>query len=68
MNYCSIAKNDRHNKCVNSENKAGSRVLLAQHPRPSLISGYDSRYALKKDKMNTKGKIVIKVCESDNCE
>ncbi len=30
---------------MNSENKAGSRVLLMQHPCPSLISGYDPRWA-----------------------
>ena len=34
-----------HNKSIDAENKAGSRVLLTQHPRPSLISGHDWRYA-----------------------
>ena len=33
------------NKSIDAENKAGSRVLLAQHPRPSLISGHDWRSA-----------------------
>jgi hypothetical protein len=32
------------NKCVDAEKSAGSRVLLSQHPRPSLISGHDKRY------------------------
>jgi len=36
------------NKCIDAENKAGSRVLLAQHPRPSLISGHDRRWAAEK--------------------
>ncbi|MBU1106852.1 MAG: hypothetical protein KKB51_09315, partial [Candidatus Riflebacteria bacterium] len=31
------------NKSIDAENKAGSRVLLTQHPRPSLISGHDWR-------------------------
>jgi len=35
----------KFNKCVNAEKPAGSRVLLAQHPRPSRFSGYDRRYA-----------------------
>ena len=30
-------------KCVDTEKPAGSRVLLTQHPRPSLISGHDWR-------------------------
>jgi len=33
------------NNCVDAEKSAGSRVLLTQHPRPSLISGHDWRYA-----------------------
>jgi hypothetical protein len=33
--------------CVNAGNKAGSRVLLAQHPRPSRFSGHDWRYVEK---------------------
>ena len=32
------------NKCVDAEKPAGSRVLLAQHPRPSRFSGHDRRY------------------------
>ena len=40
--------NKSRNKCIDAENKAGSRVLLTQHPRPSLISGHDWRYAEKK--------------------
>ena len=31
------------NNRIDAENKAGSRVLLTQHPRPSLISGHDWR-------------------------
>lgn len=31
------------NQCVDAENEAGSRVLLAQHPRPSRFSGHDRR-------------------------
>ena len=31
------------NKCVDAEIDRRSRVLLAQHPRPSLISGHDRR-------------------------
>jgi len=33
-----------HNR-VDTEKPAGSRVLLAQHPRPSRFSGHDWRYA-----------------------
>ncbi|MFA5598527.1 MAG: hypothetical protein WDA26_13275, partial [Pusillimonas sp.] len=47
------------NKCVDAEIDRRSRVLLAQHPRPSLISGHDRRYALRKNK-NGKTKISIK--------
>ena len=36
-----------YNNRIDAENKAGSRVLLAQHPRPSLISGHDWRYRKK---------------------
>ena len=36
------------NICVEAEKPAGSRVLLAQHPRPSRFSGHDWRY----DKIN----------------
>jgi len=39
------------NKCVDAEKPAGSRVLLAQHPRPSRFSGHDRRYAPKKRKL-----------------
>jgi hypothetical protein len=31
------------NKRVDTEKPAGSRVLLAQHPRPSRFSGHDRR-------------------------
>jgi len=31
------------NNRIDAENEAGSRVLLTQHPRPSLISGHDGR-------------------------
>ena len=31
------------NICVEAEKPAGSRVLLAQHPRPSRFSGHDCR-------------------------
>ena len=37
------SKKNRSNKSIDAENKAGSRVLLTQHPRPSLISGHDWR-------------------------
>jgi len=37
-----IAANNR----VDTEKSAGSRVLLAQHPRPSRFSGHDWRYIL----------------------
>ena len=37
------------NKCVDAEKPAGSRVLLAQHPRPSRFSGHDWRSAEKKE-------------------
>jgi hypothetical protein len=43
-------KNPKVNKCVDTEKSAGSRVLLAQHPRPSLISGHDRRSADKIEK------------------
>ena len=33
------------NICVEAEKPAGSRVLLAQHPRPSRFSGHDWRWA-----------------------
>jgi hypothetical protein len=36
-----------NNQCVDAENEAGSRVLLAQHPRPSRFSGHDWRWANK---------------------
>jgi hypothetical protein len=29
--------NKSQNKCVDAEKSAGSRVLLAQHPRPSVF-------------------------------
>ena len=32
------------NNRVDTEKSAGSRVLLAQHPRPSRFSGHDKRY------------------------
>jgi len=44
----------RDNKSVDAENEAGSRVLLAQAPRPSLISGHDSRYAAGRQKIITR--------------
>jgi hypothetical protein len=47
------------NKCIDAENEAGSRVLLAQHPRPSLISGHDWRSA-KINKENIPINRVIK--------
>jgi len=40
MNKFKIRK---FNKCVDAEKPAGSRVLLAQHPRPSRFSGHDRR-------------------------
>jgi hypothetical protein len=39
--------NKSRNKRVDTEKAAGSRVLLAQHPRPSRFSGHDWRYILK---------------------
>jgi len=38
------------NKSVDAEKPAGSRVLLAQHPRPSRFSGHDWRSADKNKK------------------
>jgi len=38
-----LAIKNLHNKCVDPEKPAGSRVLLTQHPRPSRFSGHDSR-------------------------
>jgi len=35
----------KFNNRVDAEKPAGSRVLLAQHPRPSRFSGHDWRYA-----------------------
>ena len=35
------------NQSVDAENEAGSRVLLTQHPRPSLISAHDWRSTKK---------------------
>ena len=43
--------NKGQNKCVDAEKSAGARVLLTQHPRPSLISGHDRRYLQKKHKI-----------------
>ena len=44
----SIMNSKAVTRFIDAENKAGSRVLLAQHPRPSLISGHDRRYAERK--------------------
>jgi len=51
-----------HNKGVDAEKPAGSRVLLTQHPRPSLISGHDSRY----DKINGRIEELNTTGQQDN--
>ena len=38
----------KFNNRVDTEKSAGSRVLLAQHPRPSRFSGHDWRSVTKK--------------------
>jgi hypothetical protein len=45
-NKSRINQNDegKLNNRVDTEKSAGSRVLLAQHPRPSRFSGHDWRY------------------------
>ena len=48
----------RPNICVEAEKPAGSRVLLAQHPRPSRFSGHDKRSGKKElriEELNTIG-------------
>ena len=48
-NKSRINQNDegKLNNRVDTEKSAGSRVLLAQHPRPSRFSGHDRRWAEK---------------------
>jgi hypothetical protein len=51
--FCGVSElmNKSCNKSVDAEKSAGSRVLLAQHPRPSRFSGHDRRSVRKKIKI-----------------
>jgi len=58
------------NKSIDAENKAGSRVLLTQHPRPSLISGHDWRSGKKNKKieeLNAIGQKYRTIRQRDVC-
>jgi len=52
-------------KCVDTEKPAGSRVLLAQHPRPSRFSGHDWRSGKKIKQQTMQGNKATRLVEPD---